>query len=154
MTLDIVDFGEQVTAPAMSSVVRKVDDAIGTRWPTADTEVDVDLDEDDPYLGLVDARIALNNANVPASQRFLAVGSSVEAAILKSDRLSKFDQSGSSDALREAIIGRIAGFTAVSAIGSTPTSPSPPTRRRSCCRSWRRWSRRARRGARAAPTRA
>jgi hypothetical protein len=86
----------------------------------ADPEVEVALDEDDPYIGLVDARIALNNHNVPPSQRFLAVGSNVEAAILKSDRLSKFDQSGSSDALREAIIGRIAGFTAMSVPGLDP----------------------------------
>jgi hypothetical protein len=86
----------------------------------ATPEVTVTLDEDDPYLGLVDARIALNLASVPASQRFLAVGANVEAAILKSDRLSKFDTSGSSEALREAIIGRIAGFTAVTAIGLDP----------------------------------
>lgn len=120
MTLDIVNFGEQVTAPAMGSVVRKVDDAIGTEMGAAAPEVEVELDEDDPYLGLVDARIALNNAGVPASQRFLAVGSSIEAAILKSDRLSKFDQAGGSEAMREAIIGRIAGFTAVSAPGLDP----------------------------------
>jgi hypothetical protein len=120
MTLDITNFGEQVTAPAMGSVVRKVDDAIATEMADAAPEVDLALDEDDPYLGLVDARIALNNANVPPSQRFLAVGSSIEAAILKSDRLSKFDQSGSSEAMREAIIGRIAGFTAVSVPGLDP----------------------------------
>lgn len=120
MTLDIMDFGQQVTAPAMSSVVRKVDDAIGTEMGAATPEVTVSLDPDDPYLGLVDARIALNNHSVPASQRYLAVGSSIEAAILKSDRLSKFEQSGSSDAMREAVIGRIAGFTAVSAPGLDP----------------------------------
>lgn len=120
MTLDIVDFGQQITAPAMNAVVRKVEDAMATELGAADPEVTVDLDEDDPYLGLVDARIALNDAGVPASQRFLAVGSSVEAAILKSDRLSKFDQSGSDSALREATIGRIAGFTAVSAPGLDP----------------------------------
>lgn len=120
MTLDIVNFGEQVTASAMGSVVRKVDDALATEMGSADPEVTIDLDEDDPYLGLVDARIALNNASVPPSQRFLAVGSSVEAAILKSDRLSKFDQAGSSDAMREAVIGRIAGFTAVSTPGLDP----------------------------------
>lgn len=114
MTLDITDFGEQVTAPAMGSVVRKIDDAIATEMVNADPEVTVSLDEDDPYLGLVDARIGLNNANVPMSDRFLAVGSNVEAALLKSDRLSKFDQSGSSEALREAVIGRMAGFTVVS----------------------------------------
>lgn len=120
LTLDIVDFGEQVTAPAMNSVVRKVDDGIGAAMAAADPEVTVDLDEDDPYLGIVDARRALNLANVPPSQRFLAVGANVESAILKSDRLSKFDTSGSSDALREAIIGRIAGFTAVTAVGLDP----------------------------------
>ncbi len=122
MTLDIVDFGNQVTAPAMNSVVRKIDDTIGTTMADADPEVTVTLDEDDPYLGLVDARIALNNASVPPSQRFLAVGSSVEAAILKSDRLSKFDSTGDTQnaALREATIGRIAGFTAVSAPGLDP----------------------------------
>jgi hypothetical protein len=120
MTLDILNFGEQVTGPAMGSVVRKVDDALGVEMNGATYEVEVPVTEDDPYLGLVDARIALNNASVPASQRFLAVGSNIEAAILKSDRLSKFDQSGSSEAMREAIIGRIAGFTAVSAPGLDP----------------------------------
>lgn len=120
MTLDIVDFGAQVTAPAMSSVTRKVDDAVATLLEGSGPEVEVTLDEDDPYLGFVDARIALNNANVPASQRFLAVGSNVEAALLKSDRLSKFDTSGSTEALREAVIGRVAGFTAVSAPGLDP----------------------------------
>lgn len=120
MTLDISDFGAQVTAPAMNSVVRKVDDTIAEEMEAAVPEVEVILDDADPYPGIVDARIALNNHNVPASQRFLAVGSSIEAAILKSDRLSKFDQSGSSDALREASIGRIAGFTAVSAPGLDP----------------------------------
>lgn len=120
MTLDIANFGEQVTAPAMGGVVRKVDALVGAEMANATPEVEIDLDEDDPYLGLVDARLALNNHSVPASQRFLAVGSNVEGAILKSDRLSKFDTSGSSEALREAIIGRIAGFTAVTAIGLDP----------------------------------
>lgn len=120
MALDITDFGEQITAPAMGSVVRKVDDLVGAEMASASPEVEVTLDEDDPYLGLVDARLALNLHNVPASQRFLAVGSNVEGALLKSDRLSKFDTSGSSEALREALIGRIAGFTAVTAIGLDP----------------------------------
>lgn len=120
MTLDIVDFGVQVLNPAMGAVARKVEDTLAAEMEGASYEIEIELDEDDPYLGLVDARIALNNASVPAGQRFLAVGSSVEAAILKSDRLSKFDQSGSDTALREAQIGRIAGFTAVSAPGLDP----------------------------------
>lgn len=114
LTLDVVDFERQVAVPATASVARGVEDALALEMAAADYETDVLIDEDDPYLALVDARIALNKANVPIGGRFLAVGSSVEAAILKSDRLSKFDQSGSDTALREASIGRIAGFTAVS----------------------------------------
>lgn len=114
MTLDIVDFGVQVLIPVVHAVARGVEDSLAITITDADYETTLALAEDDPYLGIVDARIALNNANVPPGGRFLAVGSNVEAAILKSDRLSKFDQSGSDTALREALIGRIAGFTAVS----------------------------------------
>lgn len=122
MTLDIVDFGQQITAPAMNSVVRKVDDSLAAEMEDATYAVTETLDEDDPYLGILGARIDLNNANVPASQRFLAVGSNVELALLSSDRLSKFESTGDSAnaALREATIGRIAGFTAVSVPGLDP----------------------------------
>jgi len=120
LTLDIVNFGEQVNQPVISAVAREAEDALAEEIEGADFEVEITLDDEDPYLGLVDARTALNNHRVPAGQRFLAVGSSVEAAILKSDRLSKFDQSGDNTALREAMIGRIAGFTAVSVPGLDP----------------------------------
>jgi hypothetical protein len=120
LTLDIVDFGRQVNQPVIASVAREAEDALAEEMEGATYEVALTIDEEDPYLALVDARSALNLANVPAGQRFLAVGSSVEAAILKSDRLSKFDQSGSDSALREATIGRIAGFTAVSVPGLDP----------------------------------
>jgi hypothetical protein len=120
MTLDIVDFGVQITNPVMGSVARGIEDFLAESVEGGTYEVELTIDEADPYLALVDARIALNNASVPAGQRGLAVGSSVEAAILKSDRLSKFDQSGSDTALRENLIGRIAGFTAVSVPGLDP----------------------------------
>lgn len=120
MTLDIDNFGQQITAPAMASVVRKVDDSLAVEMSGATYEVEEDLDPDDPYLGILAARIDLNNASVPASSRFLAVGSNVELALLGSDRLSKYEQSGDNTALREATIGRIAGFTAVSAPGLDP----------------------------------
>jgi coat protein Gp5 len=113
MTLDIEDFGLQVLTPIVHSVARGVEDSLGDTLVAADYEVTIPMDDADPYLALVDARTALNNARVPRGNRFLAVGSNIEAAILKSDRLSKFDQSGSDTALREALIGRIAGFTAI-----------------------------------------
>lgn len=120
LTLDITDFGAQITAPAMGAVVRKVDDTIATTMSAADYEVTIDIDPSDPYPAIVGARKALNLANVPADGRFLAVGADIEEDLLLSDRLAKFDLSGSSEAFREAVIGRIAGFTAVTAIGLDP----------------------------------
>lgn len=120
LTLDVENFERQVAVPATNAVARKVEDVLAVEMSGATYEVELPITEADPYLDLVDARIALNDASVPMGGRFLAVGSAVEAAILKSDRLSKFDQSGSDSALREATIGRIAGFTAVSVPGLDP----------------------------------
>jgi coat protein Gp5 len=114
MTLDIEDFGAQVLQPIVHSVARGVEDSLVTTIEAAPYNTTIAIDEADPYPAFVDARMALNNAFVPVGGRFLALGSNVESALLKSDRLSKFDQSGSDTALREATIGRIAGFTAVS----------------------------------------
>ena len=69
--------------------------------------------EGDQYDALVDARIALNKANVPMTERFLVIGADMEGRLLKSDELHQVDKSGSSSALRDATLGRIAGFTAV-----------------------------------------
>jgi hypothetical protein len=116
LTLDIADFGAQVLTPIVHSVARGVEDSLATTMSGASYDLAVTVDEADPYLGIVDARIALGKANVPVGGRFLAVGSSIEAAILKSDRLSKFDGAGqvAVTALTEAMIGRMAGFTVVS----------------------------------------
>ena len=83
--------------------------AFGYGADTYDTSIAID--STDPFLAFVDARKALNDDNVPKGGRFMLVGSSVEADILKSDRLTKFDQGAGATALEEATIGRMAGFT-------------------------------------------
>lgn len=122
MTLDIVDFGQQITAPAMSAVTRKVDDALAAELDGATYAVTENLVEADPWVGILAAKLDLDRASVPFGGRFLAVGSNVEQALLSSDRLSRFDSTGDggNSALREAQIGRIAGFTAVSVPGLDP----------------------------------
>lgn len=114
LTLDIVDFGVQVLTPVVHAVARGVEDSLADTIAGADYEVNIDLDVDDPYLGLVDARTALNNARVPMGQRAVVCGSAVENALLKSPHLSQYLQAGDSDAMREARIGRLAGFDIVS----------------------------------------
>lgn len=114
LTLDIVDFGMQVLTPIVHAVARGVEESLAATMTGATYTQHVPINPADPYLAIVDARVKLNNANVPMSDRFLACGTNVEAALLKSDRVSLVLNSGSDTALREATVGRIAGFTVVS----------------------------------------
>ncbi|XMN06948.1 hypothetical protein ACK8N7_13300 [Streptomyces griseobrunneus] len=62
---------------------------------------------------LVDARMAMNLAQVPTSERYLIAGPEVEAILLKDPEFVAVDYSGDTNALRRAIIGRIYGFDIV-----------------------------------------
>lgn len=113
LTLDIVSFGEQVLKPVVRSVAVGLEDKVASTVEAADFELMIgDVTEADPYLEIVDARKMLNDARVPVSGRTLLVGSTFEAAVLKSDRFSKFDGSGpdAKSAREEAYLGRIGGF--------------------------------------------
>jgi hypothetical protein len=116
LTLDIVDFGAQVLTPCVHAVARGCEDALATTIGGATYEHEVAYDPDDPFLAILAARRKLNDSFVPAGGRALACGSGFEESLLGSDRLLRFDSTGDSAnaALREAVIGRVGGFTAVS----------------------------------------
>lgn len=82
-----------------------------------------DLSNVDPYLVAVEANRVLNAEKVaPAGNRFMIVGSDVAAAYVASDRLSRFDSTGETGtpALRDAVIGRLAGTIVVEHNGLDP----------------------------------
>jgi P22 coat protein - gene protein 5 len=116
MSLDIADFGMQVLEPATHAVARGLEDVLANAMETATYEHNITVNPADPYPAFVEARRALNKSNVPMGQRFMAVGTNIEAKLLVSDRLSKYDGAGqiAETALAEATIGRIAGFQIVS----------------------------------------
>lgn len=62
---------------------------------------------------LVDARMNMNLAQVPTSERYLIAGPEVEAILLKDPEFVAVDYSGDTNALRRAIVGRIYGFDIV-----------------------------------------
>lgn len=111
-TLDITAFSTQVLNPALSAVARGIEDALVDEMEAATYDLTVDVDEADPYVAAVAARRKLNDARVPFAGRSIVVGSALESAFLLSDRFVKADQSGDQGnaALREARIGRVAGF--------------------------------------------
>lgn len=117
LTLDITNFARQVLAPQMRAVAEGMENVIaaaldGATLAGADQTISMG-GSDEPFDVAIDARTALNALNVPRSERVLVLGSNVEAAFLKSDKLSKVNESGTDDALRDATITRVGGFTVV-----------------------------------------
>ena len=114
LTLDIVDFAEQVLVPQIRAVAEGIED-IGVAEITGATYPDgiVDIDESDPYSTFVGARKTLNDNNVPKGNRYMLVGSAVEELLLNDDRFVRVDARGAqaTSAFEEASIGRVAGFT-------------------------------------------
>lgn len=111
LNLRIEDFGQQVLMPQVQTVGERIEGYLASAMAAATYAEELEFDPDDPFDSLVDARKLLNDANVPLANRTLVVGSAIEAAWLKSNLLKQVDISGSSSALREATIGRLAGFT-------------------------------------------
>ena len=113
LTLDIRDFTEQVITPQVRSVAERLEDKIAAKIRGAAYGSNVVNQSGDFYEDLLDVRKLLNDNFVPQSDRVLIVGTNVERGILADDQFRKVDQSGSDSALREATIGRIAGFNVV-----------------------------------------
>ena len=120
LTLDIADFAAQVLAPQMRAVAEGMENSIVDALEGANEADTISMDDDAPYDTLVDAGRILNDNNVPRNGRVLVMGSGIESVILKSDKFSKVNESGTSDALRDATITRAAGFTLV---GSNAVDP-------------------------------
>jgi hypothetical protein len=114
LTLEIADFGAQVLDPQVIAVAEKVERYLAAEMTGASYQTTVSMDPDDPWAGIMLARSALNKERVGRTERFLAIGADVEAAILSDpDLLRKVDASGSTAALREGEMGRLGGFTLV-----------------------------------------
>ena len=116
LTLDIRDFARQVLAPQIRAVAEGMEDAVAAALTAATPEADdltFDGTADDAWPLIVDAGKALNDLNVPMSDRVLLLGSSVFAALMKNPLFVKVNESGTSDALRDATLARLGGFTIV-----------------------------------------
>ncbi|MGY1436692.1 P22 phage major capsid protein family protein [Streptomyces reniochalinae] len=120
LTLDVTNFAEQVLAPQTHTVARRIERATAAKLQTAPSIGSVETDENgDPVdaravrRALVKARNKLNRNDVPLTGRVAIVGADVESALLNDPDLVPVDTSGSSEVLREATIGRLAGFNIV-----------------------------------------
>lgn len=74
----------------------------------------------DAYATLIALRTSLTNASVPNAGRWVAVPPEFYGLLLNDDRFVRVDASGTSDGLRNAVVGRAAGFDVL----ETSTAPS------------------------------
>ena len=128
LTLDIESWGDQVARPQIRAVAEKLEGYVATAMGAANFRHSVaweapatpTTDDFSFYTAAVEARKALNAENVPAVGRVIVLGSDAEAAALLSPHLVKVDEAGSDSALRDAVIGRIAGFQVIGNVNSVP----------------------------------
>lgn len=113
LELNLEDFGRQVLAPQTLSVVEYLEGMIVTEMQSVAQHASITWGAD-PLATVVDARKALRDLGVPQDGNlFAAVGTELAADLLKSDELRRVDASGDNGALRDAVIGRIGGFTII-----------------------------------------
>jgi hypothetical protein len=118
LTLDIRSFGQQILTPQADAVARALEAKAITTMTGATYQTTLEFDAAEPLKFLRDARTALNKANVPMSERFVALGADLENALItKLSADASVTGTAHSAALREATIGRLYGFTIVSVPG-------------------------------------
>lgn len=120
LTLDISSFGEQVLTPQIRAVAEQLEAYIyaeiaGGTYVDGVNNFTWNSQSTTAYATAVRIRRALNEANAPVPNRVLLVGPGAEEAILTDDRFMPSDNGDGlgSSALRDAVIGKLAGFTVV-----------------------------------------
>lgn len=115
LTFNLEDFSAQIGQAQVESVARGAEDELATVMNdlAEDDQFATTATEADTEAVILAARETLGGANVPPSDRWLAVSPSIATRLLSVDKFTKVNESGSDSALRDAILGRIYGFTVV-----------------------------------------
>ena len=123
LTLDIRDFGAQVTQPAVQAIARGLEDAVVSELQAASflASRTIEVDNTNPYDSFVDAVTALDNGRVTQQGRFAVVGSSIKARLLKSAQFANADKAGDQMAFRRGLIGTVAGIEVYDSTALSPT---------------------------------
>lgn len=128
LTMDEISLTNEVVGPQVEAIAKDYEAKVVAGLRAAAIHADlvmpsVDIDGVDPYLYALEAKRRMDAKKVaPTSGRVLLVGSDVAANWLASDRLSQYNSTGQegTPALRDAIIGRLAGTTVIEHNGLNP----------------------------------
>jgi hypothetical protein len=113
LSMELIDFGMQVTEPQVAAVAAGAEDelAVAMNAVVADH---VDLTSANVEAYILEAREVLSEADVPPGDRFCACSPAGASLVLGIDNFQdNVARTGDDSALREAVIGRYSGFTFV-----------------------------------------
>lgn len=115
LSLRIDEFGRRILAPQVAVVAEGIETAVAAELNGLPAGLTAARNGSDLHLTIIEARRLLNTRRIPQGDRYLVVSPDVEALLLRDteNRLVRFDATGSPDALREATVGRLYGFTVV-----------------------------------------
>ncbi|MEU8264921.1 phage capsid protein [Micromonospora sp. NPDC048999] len=119
LTYSLENFGRQITLPQVSAVAAGAEAKVAAAMNGLSADLQLEADGSNIDEIVLEAREKLGRADVPLDDRYMAVSPEVATHVLSLDGMSRVDASGSSAALREAIIGRYRGFTFVESAGLT-----------------------------------
>lgn len=130
LSLELEDFGRQVLEPQVRAVAIGGEDELATAMNNLVTDATLDLspvsgtvaEETDRVIKL--ARETLSEADVPMGNRFLACAPDFVTLLLGVEKFVRADATGDgrSSAIRDAVMGRIYGFTVVESNGLTAST--------------------------------
>ncbi len=121
MTLNIESFGEQVLKPQMDAVSTYVEKSAAALFNAASKATTARVIKADAKPGetghvvkmLTAAAADFTRREIPATDRFLAIGPDVQNILLDVEQLQKVNESGEPHALRNATMGELFGFRVV-----------------------------------------
>ena len=113
--MDFQGWGTLLAAQNRAIAAQVEYDAVDT-VRTATYSFELGAREDQLLKDIVEGRRILNALNIPTTERFLLVGSDIDAIMQLDDRFnlaSNIGDAGASSALQDATIGKVKGFTIV-----------------------------------------
>ena len=115
LSLALVDFARQITLVQVEAVARGAEDELAGAMNDlgADASFAASMSEADTIATILGAREALTANGAPSGDRWLAASPQVITRLLSTEQFVRADASGSTEALRNAIVGRIYGLTVV-----------------------------------------
>lgn len=119
MAMEIASFGAQVLDPQVAGIAEGAEDELASAMNAlaVDESFALTSSVDDTKAQLLAARQALSSANVPVGDRYLAVSPEIATRVL--EVIGDRETAAGDNALANAVLGRLYGFTVVESNGLT-----------------------------------